>query len=321
MSSVNMDSPALWKQDIRTSVDFYNKWFVEYAPKTFKESRIQTAGRVEEVFRLTDCMRVITPEVLIENPQCLSVLRMSTCPPIARDRLSGLSDVSRNTIKVMDDIENPSIPVRKKRRDLLNEMSNVCRVINRLIDGELLEWIGTGKEPSSEEKDRAALVIADRLCGTIADPIIRNAQERRQLGTIKEWLETKGYSDVSGKCRFDEMGPGTFSFRLNVPARVGTGEKTVNIPVDVAIQRMNANEGDLPIFIEAKSAGDYTNTNKRRKEEGEKVNNLRNTYGKDIEFILFLCGYFDAGYLGYASVERIDWIWEHRLSDMEMLQL
>lgn len=73
---------------------------------------------------------------------------------------------------------------------------------------------------------------------------------------------------------------------------------------------------ELPLLIEAKSAGDYTNVNKRRKEEAAKMNQLRNTYGGRVRFILFLCGYFDTGYLGYEAAERIDWVWEHRISDL-----
>ena len=56
--------------------------------------------------------------------------------------------------------------------------------------------------------------------------------------------------------------------------------------------------------------------NKRRKEEATKVRQLRYTYGEGIEFILFLCGYFDSGYLGYEAAERIDWVWEHRTDDL-----
>jgi hypothetical protein len=43
------------------------------------------------------------------------------------------------------------------------------------------------------------------------------------------------------------------------------------IPIDAIIQLIGAKEGDLPLMIEAKSAGDFTNTNKRRKEEAFKV--------------------------------------------------
>ena len=91
----------------------------------------------------------------------------------------------------------------------------------------------------------------------------------------------------------------------------------INIPVDAAIMPLNAQLGDYPILIEAKSAGDFTNTNKRRKEEAIKIQQLRRTYGNKISFNLFLCGYFDSGYLGYEAAEGIDWVWEHRINDLE----
>ena len=89
------------------------------------------------------------------------------------------------------------------------------------------------------------------------------------------------------------------------------------MPIDVVIKRKNAKADELPVLIECKSAGDFTNTNKRRKEEAAKIEQLRNTYSKDVEFILFLCGYFDSGYLGYEAAEGIDWIWEHRIEDLK----
>lgn len=75
----------------------------------------------------------------------------------------------------------------------------------------------------------------------------------------------------------------------------------------------------MPILIEAKSAGDFTNVNKRRKEEAAKMQQLRSTYGRLAAYYLFLCGYFDSGYLGYEAAEGIDWIWEHRVDDLEKL--
>jgi hypothetical protein len=43
---------------------------------------------------------------------------------------------------------------------------------------------------------------------------------------------------------------------------------------------------------------------------------LRATYGTGVRFILFLCGYFDGGYLGYEAAEGIDWVWEHRIDEL-----
>jgi hypothetical protein len=90
----------------------------------------------------------------------------------------------------------------------------------------------------------------------------------------------------------------------------------INIPVDVVIQPFKPRKGRLPVLIEAKSAGDFTNTNKRRKEEAIKIHQLHAAYGESIPFILFLCGYFGSDYLGYEAAEGIDWVWEHRIDDL-----
>jgi hypothetical protein len=95
----------------------------------------------------------------------------------------------------------------------------------------------------------------------------------------------------------------------------------VNIPVDVVIQPKKPSADKIPVLIEAKSAGDFTNVNKRRKEEATKIRQIRGAYGEKARFVLFLCGYFDSGYLGYEAAEGIDWIWEHRIEDLEKLRL
>jgi len=92
----------------------------------------------------------------------------------------------------------------------------------------------------------------------------------------------------------------------------------LTIPVDAVIMPKNAKTSQLPLFFEAKSAGDFTNTNKRRKEEAVKMAQLRSAYGKKVQFNLFLCGYFDSGYLGYEAAEGIDWVWEHRIDDLAL---
>ena len=90
---------------------------------------------------------------------------------------------------------------------------------------------------------------------------------------------------------FMKMPSGTFSFRFNVPIHLDDGKK-VNIPVDCVIMRKDSKSGDFPALFEAKSAGDFTNTNKRRKEEAIKIQQLRNTYGNKITFDLFLLWVF-----------------------------
>lgn len=86
--------------------------------------------------------------------------------------------------------------------------------------------------------------------------------------------------------------------------------------MDVVIQPHFPKPSSFPILIEAKSAGDFTNTNKRRKEEATKVRQLQEKHGSECSLLLFLCGYFDAGYLGYEAAEGLDWVWEHRIDDL-----
>ena len=158
------------------------------------------------------------------------------------------------------------------------------------------------------------------MCGAVADPIIRNAQEKRQLAAITHFLQNRGYTEANAGTKYNEMATGTFSFHTNVPVLVAEGaEDRINIPVDVVILPKSAQAGDFPLLIEAKSAGDFTNVNKRRKEEAAKMQQLKNTYGNMVSYSLFLCGYFDSGYLGYEAAEGIDWIWEHRINDLEQL--
>ncbi len=114
------------------------------------------------------------------------------------------------------------------------------------------------------------------------------------------------------------MEAGTYAFRMNLS--VGKSLK-VNIPIDVVVQPKKRRKDRLPILIEAKSAGDFTNTNKRRKEEATKIHQLQATYGESVPFVLFLCGYFGSDYLGYEAAEGIDWVWEHRIDDLAKLGL
>jgi XamI restriction endonuclease len=314
--AVNRDKPDRWKADVAKSVDMYNTWFINFAPQAFRETRIQVTEIVTSTLQATNNLKTLQPDILRQNPSILPTLRMCTCPPIARDRLIGLAGVAKSVVDRMEIAGK--IPVRLASDRLDEELRKIISIISRLADRDIFTWLETDRIPTENEIYRAATIIADRLCGSSADPIVRNAQEARQLGEIAAWLDRQGYQRLPStqRVRFDEMPPGTYSFRLNIPVNLSeSGGKTVNIPVDAVIMRKTAQRGDRPLLVEAKSAGDFTNVNKRRKEEARKVQQLNATYSNTIEFVLFLCGYFDTGYLGYEAAEGIDWVWEHRIDD------
>ena len=316
MVAVNKNRPERWKSDIAQSVDMYNDWFLQFAPNAYRRTRVQTTGDVEATLEATANLTNIGVALLRANPGVLPTLRMATCPPLAVDRLIGLAGVRPNLVKVME--KDEKLPPRMPRQQADMDLEKIAGVIQRMADPDILVWLERGDTPSEQERYRAATIIADRLCGAVANPIIRNAQEDRQLAAIAAWLDGQGYTSLpaGGQRSYDTMQPGTFSFRMNVPAEQEGAGREVNIPVDAVIMPKMAQPGDLPLLVEAKSAGDYTNVNKRRKEEAAKMSQLRQSHGEGVRFVLFLCGYFDSGYLGYEAAEGIDWVWEHRIGDL-----
>jgi hypothetical protein len=317
--AINADKPHLWKSDTRASVDQFNQWFLRFAPKAYRETRKTTVESVEHGLTLTEDLTAITPIILQAHPGILPTLRMSTCPPLARDRLIGLAGYSKNLV---GSLEEGHTPPRLSSELLLAHLERIAIVLVNMRDTDIFPWLAENRRPTVEERYRSSTIVADRLCGAVSDPIVRNAQEKRQLALIEEHLTERGYRKIehASSAPITQMEPGTFGFRMNVLVTPSeTDAKTVKIPIDVVIQPRNAKLPHLPVLIEAKSAGDFTNVNKRRKEEATKVNQLRATFHGNVVFVLFLCGYFDAAYLGYEAAEGIDWVWEHRIGDLDQL--
>jgi hypothetical protein len=314
MTFVNADKPLRWKADIAQSVDLYNTWFIQFAPKAYRDTRVEAARQVEAALKRTNNLKNITPSLLREYPSVLPILRMATAPPIARDRLIGLAGVSKSLVINME--LRQRLPPRATVA-IDQDLEKIGRLILLLADRDIFPWLETKTVPTEIEVYRAATIVADRLCGAVSDPIVRNAQEQRQLASIAQWLERRGYSQLKGGkgLTLNTMPAGTFAFRMNVLVSLEDTKK-VNIPIDTVIMPKTAKPGDFPLLVEAKSAGDYTNPNKRRKEEAIKFAQLKKTYGDSVHFILFLCGYFDSGYLGYEASDGIDWVWEHRIDDL-----
>jgi hypothetical protein len=311
---LNADKVAMWKSDIEKSVELYNRWFIKFAPRTFRESRANSINLVKDVFDLTHNLGKIDSKLLSEHPGLLPTLRMCTAPPLARDRLVGLSRTSKNLVAT---IERGKLPTKMQSQELELQLGKISKTVRTLLDVGVFPWIEDNSQPTARNIEIAASIVGDRVSGTLSDPIIRNAQEQHQLEKIRRFLRVRGYEEKLPKGSFPaSMQPGTFCFRLNL--KVGKEDK-LKIPIDAVIKLKSSSGGDMPVLIEAKSAGDYTNTNKRRKEEATKNRQLKDKFGEDTRLILFLRGYFDPGYLGYEAAEGLDWVWEHRIEDLGQL--
>ena len=170
--AVNRDKPGKWKADIARSVDTYNDWFMKFAPKAFRETRIQTTRDVEEALRSTGNLTNIAPATMRTHPEILPTLRMSTCPPLAVDRLIGLASVSPNFVKCME--IDKKLPAKTSIKDADAELARIAAIIGKMADPDIFVWLSRkGEAATDTEIHRAATIVADQLCGAVANPIIR----------------------------------------------------------------------------------------------------------------------------------------------------
>lgn len=126
---VNSDKPHRWKADIAASVDMYNEWFVEFAPAAYRATRQETASQVEAALAASSGLKRIDTALLRRQPEILPVLRMSTCPPLAVDRLIGLAGVSSNLVKTM---ERGKLPPRMAAEDVDDHLARIAETVMRM---------------------------------------------------------------------------------------------------------------------------------------------------------------------------------------------
>jgi hypothetical protein len=177
--AINADKPHLWKADTRASVDQFNRWFMKFAPKAYRDTRKKTIITVDHGLKRTNDLTIITPGIIKSNPAILPTLRMSTCPPLARDRLVGLAGSSKN---IVETLEEGRLPPRLATESLDEHLRRIAHTLSQMLDVDIFPWLEEKRRPNKEERYRSSTIVADRLCGAVADPIVRNAQGKRQLG-------------------------------------------------------------------------------------------------------------------------------------------
>lgn len=216
---VNSNKPHLWKTDIAQSVDFYNAWFMRFAPKTYRSERKRISASVTNDIRKTGDLTIITPDTLKKYPSVLPMLRMATAPPIARDRLSGLAGVGRSMINRME--KQGKLPVKMTQKELNASLGRMCEVITKLLDRDIFPWLAKSSSATRAARERASTIVADRLTGAISDPIIRNAQEQRQLRAIASFLRGNGYKQrkLPTKTPLKKKGGGNIHLPTQCPRR------------------------------------------------------------------------------------------------------
>lgn len=300
--------PQLWEADIARSVDEYNTWYLAHSPGIWADARGRAVEVAAQAMDETDNFREFTPDSLRAFPGALVVARAAVSPMMARDRLIGFAGVSGNLVRSME-LENLVPP---RLRDAEAQLERLSIFLGTKLDPGLFPWIGEERDPTEAERDKALLVLGERLTRAFYDPELRNEQERRQKALMRAYLQALGFRE-SAAAAF-ALPEGTFGMGRNI---VGVREDggAQNLPTDCVIRPF---QSDLPLVcLEMKSAGDFTNVNKRRKEEADKHSALHRAHGDAAVMVLQLFGYFDRTYLAFEASAGLDWAWDHRLDDLK----
>src|SRR5207245_5086434 len=104
----------------------------EFAPQAFRTTRVQATKDVESALHATDNITNIQPILMRTHPGILPTLRMSTCPPLAVDRLIGLAGISTNLVKTME-LEK-KLPARMKGAEVDLQLGKIASIIEKLAD-------------------------------------------------------------------------------------------------------------------------------------------------------------------------------------------
>ncbi|SRR6266508_864736 len=140
---VNSDKPQGWKKDIARSVDLYNDWFIKFAPQAYRTVRAEATVAVENALKLTKNLTDLSPSILRQHPSVLQILRMSTAPPIARDRLIGLAGVPAGLVFSMELTER----MPRRASEIEANLKKIIATILKLCDRDLFSWLDTGLKP------------------------------------------------------------------------------------------------------------------------------------------------------------------------------
>ncbi len=320
------ESTSTWQQEAYASVTEYNNWYVQFARDAYTAARTDAANLVNQAFALTNDLTEVTPEVLTRTPQIIKVMRMTSSPTWAVDRLIGISTYPTQSPQsgasvetLVNNMEANKLP--KDRQGLHTALGKLIGNIKRRYDLTVLTWVEPPRNPTDEEWTLANHLLTDRLAQSIANPKIPAEQESRQVNRIVDWLENRGYTaDTRKGLQYPDMKAGTFRRNLRMEGTLPNGD-TKAVPIDIAVLPLQAQPGDLPVMIECKSAGDYTNVNKLQKEEATKYQNLQRKHGQRLTYALYLSCYFDQKFRDDEAASGFTFIWHHRHQELVNLGL
>ena len=78
------------------------------------------------------------------------------------------------------------LPPKMAQAELNRDLKKIGQTIEQMTDPDLFIWLGRKTDPIERELFRAATIVADHWWGAEANPVLRNAQEKRQFCVVAD---------------------------------------------------------------------------------------------------------------------------------------
>jgi hypothetical protein len=305
---INAHKGQRWIVDLSAARDATDEWYMRSGRLAYETARRATVDEVTEVLRATDDLRRIEPDLLRQSPAALTTLRMSTAPPVARDRLAGLSRTERPLLTAL---EQDRLPSRLSASELDAQLSRVCAVLAQMLDRDLFDWLEQDRPAEDPERTFAATLIADRRCESVGESILRQAERERQARALARWLDARGYTEHVGSVSDLQAG----GYRLGpvgLDAASTLGERTVDAVIRPRDPRGHTHQIVLRSVPRAVGSVGFSPVGLSAAATGAR---------SDETTVLLLVGVADQRFLRQGAAAGLDWIWEHRLDDLALVGL
>lgn len=301
-----------WDSDRATAKSAIFEWLAEASKCEDLRAQVETELGAK-LLRLSGSATIA--DAIEQDPTVLTVLRALTRRDIGTSQMATILGIGTGALE--------SFEAAKKTTRSIGKAA--APIIERELDMSVARWIVEGRHPDERELLRTVIVASDRIIRRETSTTLRYKHEPRQLAALKRYLDPLGYREVKPNVgtvdpRVD-LEPGTYAFRVNVEGLTQAGVP-LKQNVDTLLMPHTGRRDLLPVFIEAKSMTDEANPNKRQKEEAQKVAAVRSRWegtGETLNFILLLGGTVPMRYLEVERGSGLDWIWEHRVSDLQPL--
>ena len=311
---MNSTKSASLDKDLLTSETMIKAWLVEVSSNLAPKVTSDGGQDPEKNLKLPDWKNELG-HILFKHPQIIRTLRALTLRNIGQLQFSEFSGVSFSRLKRIEDGNYTPNQI---------EADAMANHLELELNREWASWISEKRQPTEEELVLAATITKTRIVDRDLATAIRYEHEPRQLKKLSDYLQSRGFVEVTSSEINDprEMSPGTYTLGCWLESEQENGEILGN-PVDAIVMPFTPAKDMLPIFIEAKSMTDKANPNKRQKEEGKKIQNLARRWKKDdydpFIFVLELGGTIPKRYLETEENQGIDWFFEHRPEDLDVL--